>query len=56
MSLWKRIFGWTLIFVGVPGLFLPVLQGLLTLSAGLLLLSTEYEWARKLRQKIMKKR
>jgi Putative transmembrane protein (PGPGW) len=37
--------GWCLLVVGVAGLFLPVIQGLLCIAAGLTLLSTEYRWA-----------
>jgi Putative transmembrane protein (PGPGW) len=37
--------GWCLLIVGVAGLFLPIIQGLLCIAAGLTLLSTEYRWA-----------
>lgn len=40
--------GWSLIALGVLGLFLPFLQGILFLLAGLLVLSREYTWARRL--------
>jgi hypothetical protein len=39
------VLGWSLIVLGVAGLFLPVLQGALFLIAGLLILSKEYAWA-----------
>lgn len=39
------VLGWSLIVLGVAGLFLPVLQGVLFLFAGLLILSKEYAWA-----------
>ena len=42
------IVGWSLIAVGILGLFLPVLPGILFLVMGLLLLATEYAWAREL--------
>jgi hypothetical protein len=43
---WLRVGGgWCLLIVGVAGLFLPVIQGLLCIAAGLTLLSTEYRWA-----------
>jgi uncharacterized protein len=40
--------GWLFIVLGIAGLFLPVLQGILFLVVGLLILSREYAWARKL--------
>jgi membrane protein implicated in regulation of membrane protease activity len=43
---WLRVGGgWCLLMVGVAGLFLPIIQGLLCIAAGLTLLSTEYRWA-----------
>lgn len=39
--------GWFLLILGVAGLFLPFLQGVLLLAAGLLILSSEYRWAQK---------
>ena len=49
---WKRFaiiaIGWLFIALGVVGLFLPVLQGILLLLIGLVILSTEYHWARRL--------
>ena len=38
-------FGWAFIFLGILGLFLPILQGILFLTIGLILLSRESEWA-----------
>ena len=43
--------GWTLIVIGVIGLFLPVLQGILFIASGLAVLSTESRWARALLEK-----
>jgi uncharacterized membrane protein YbaN (DUF454 family) len=40
------VVGWTLIAVGVVGLFLPFLQGILFILLGLYLLSRESELAR----------
>ena len=40
--------GWLFIFLGVLGLFLPVLQGVFFLLIGLLILSSEYAWAHRL--------
>jgi len=49
---WKRIaiiiVGWVFIALGIAGLFLPILQGILFLLIGLVILSTEYHWARRL--------
>lgn len=53
---WKRIgiiaTGWFFIVLGVVGLFLPVLQGVLFLLIGLVILSAEYHWARRLLAKL----
>lgn len=49
------IFGWAFILVGIIGLFLPVLQGVLFLMIGLIILSTEYHWARRLLEKVRKR-
>jgi hypothetical protein len=38
--------GWVLVALGVVGLFLPLLQGLLLIAAGLLVLSRNSEHAR----------
>src|SRR5690242_7129593 len=39
--------GWIFLVLGVVGLFLPFLQGILFLVIGLLILSAEYWWARR---------
>lgn len=39
--------GWVFIFLGILGLFLPILQGILFLLIGFILLSRESEWARR---------
>lgn len=41
-----------MVILGLAGLFLPFLQGVIFLLAGLSILSTEYPWARKLLQKL----
>lgn len=50
-SRWKRwlilITGWFFIFLGILGLFLPILQGVLFLAIGSYLLSLESPWVRK---------
>jgi uncharacterized protein len=40
--------GWSLIAVGIVGLFLPILQGILFIASGLAVLSTESRWAKQL--------
>jgi uncharacterized protein len=44
--------GWFFIALGIIGLFLPILQGILFLLVGLVILSTEYHWARRLLGKL----
>jgi hypothetical protein len=51
----KLVVGWSLIVLGVIGLFLPVLQGILFLLAGLIILSTEHAWAHRLRERLKAK-
>ena len=46
--IFRLVAGWTLLAVGVVGLFLPVLQGFLLIISGLALLSTESPWAHRL--------
>ncbi len=41
------VLGWILIVLGIAGLFLPFLQGILLLVAGLWVLSRESEWLRR---------
>ena len=56
--IFRLVAGWTLVAVGVVGLFLPVLQGFLLIISGLAVLSTESPWARRLldRLKSLRKR
>ncbi|MFN3477522.1 MAG: PGPGW domain-containing protein [Candidatus Methylomirabilales bacterium] len=49
-SFWKAtrlILGWGLIVLGIVGLFLPLLQGIAFIVAGLALLSRDSPWARR---------
>jgi uncharacterized protein len=46
------LIGWSLLALGVLGLFLPFLQGVLLLLAGLSVLSSEYAWAHKTLQRL----
>jgi uncharacterized membrane protein YbaN (DUF454 family) len=39
--------GWSLLVLGVAGLFLPILPGILLLLIGLMVLSSEHRWAGK---------
>jgi uncharacterized membrane protein YbaN (DUF454 family) len=43
----RLVLGWTLIVLGVIGLFLPFLQGIVLIVAGLALLSKDRPWARR---------
>ena len=47
-----QLAGWGFIFLGILGLFLPVLQGILFLLVGLYLLSSTSPWAAKLLVKL----
>jgi hypothetical protein len=47
-----QVAGWIFVLLGIIGLFLPVLQGILFLMIGLYLLSHEYAWAERWRQKL----
>jgi uncharacterized membrane protein YbaN (DUF454 family) len=47
--------GWIFVVLGILGLFLPILQGILFLIIGLLLLATEYEWPRRIMDKVSTK-
>lgn len=50
-----NIAGWIFVFLGITGLFLPVLQGILFLLIGLFLLAKENSWAKKLFDKLKKR-
>jgi uncharacterized protein YqgC (DUF456 family) len=46
---WVRIVaGFVLLLGGIAGLFLPFLQGIAMIVAGLILLGREFHWARRL--------
>jgi uncharacterized membrane protein YbaN (DUF454 family) len=47
IPLWRMILGWICLAVGVLGLLLPVLPGVPLLFGGLILLSANYRWARR---------
>ena len=44
--------GWSLVLLGIAGLVLPFLQGLLLILLGLIVLSSEYQWAKRLLEKL----
>jgi uncharacterized membrane protein YbaN (DUF454 family) len=44
----KIVIGFTVVLFGVVGLFLPFLQGIITIVLGLAILGTEFLWARRL--------
>ena len=44
--------GWFFVFLGILGLFLPILQGILFLLIGFILLSRESEWAKRQLEKL----
>ena len=47
--------GWSFIFLGIVGLVLPFLQGLLFILLGIIILSSQYAWARLLMAKLRKR-
>lgn len=47
----QTVVGWLFIFLGIIGIFLPILQGILFLVIGLMLLSPRYAFAQSLLQK-----
>jgi uncharacterized membrane protein YbaN (DUF454 family) len=55
----KRVFsliiGWTLILLGVVGLFVPILQGILFILLGLYVLSRESRTAHDLLERLRKR-
>lgn len=44
----KIVTGFTVVLIGIAGLFLPFLQGVVTIVLGLALLGTEFVWAKRL--------
>jgi uncharacterized protein len=53
---WKQISiliaGWSFLLLGIVGLILPFLQGVLFILVGLIILSSQYDWARQLLGKL----
>lgn len=50
-----HIAGWGFIFLGVLGIFLPILQGILFILVGLFILSSVSPWAARLLDRIRKR-
>jgi uncharacterized membrane protein YbaN (DUF454 family) len=50
-----QLIGWMFLITGIAGLFLPFLQGILFIFAGLVILSWQYEWAAKVLVKAKKR-
>ncbi|MBW8271384.1 PGPGW domain-containing protein [Caldovatus aquaticus] len=46
-SLRRKVFGWSLLGLGVLGSVLPVLQGALFIALGLFVLRHQYHWAHR---------
>ena len=44
----KIVTGFTVVLIGIAGLFLPFLQGIVTIVIGLAILGTEFVWAKRL--------
>lgn len=42
-----QLVGWMFLVAGIAGLFLPFLQGILFIFVGLMILSSQYQWAQK---------
>lgn len=51
----KAAAGWGLILVGIAGVLLPVLPGIPFLLAGLVVLSSQYTWSRRLLEFLRRK-
>jgi uncharacterized protein len=49
------IAGWAFIALGIVGLVLPFLQGILFIAIGLIILSSQYVWAKVLLEKLRKR-
>jgi uncharacterized protein len=49
------IVGWGFILLGIVGLILPFLQGILFILVGLIILSSQYAWARLLLSRLRRR-
>jgi uncharacterized protein len=50
-----QLAGWSFVLLGIVGLFLPFLQGVIFILVGLIILSSQYAWARVLLSKLRKR-
>lgn len=48
----RNIFGWILLITGVVGLFLPILQGILFITLGIMLLARDVPFFQKILHKL----
>jgi hypothetical protein len=54
-SLKRKAAGFSLLFLGVLGTVLPVLQGVLFLALGLFVLRDQYAWAHRVMEKLRRR-
>jgi uncharacterized membrane protein YbaN (DUF454 family) len=54
-KVYRHVFGWLFIFLGIIGLFLPVLQGILFLFLGIIILAPEIPFFHSLIIKLEKR-
>jgi len=50
-----EVLGWLLLAVGLTAFFLPLVPGTPLALAGLFILSRQYAWARRVREKIVRR-
>lgn len=46
-SIWRMIFGWVCLAVGILGVVLPIIPGVPFLVLGIVTLASQHRWARK---------
>jgi uncharacterized membrane protein YbaN (DUF454 family) len=54
-KVYRHVFGWFFILLGIIGLFLPILQGVLFLFVGAIILAPEVPFFQKLIDKLEKR-
>jgi len=47
-SVWRKLFGWGCVLVGLLGLILPIIPGIPLLFIGITALATQHHWAHNL--------
>jgi len=50
----KIVVGFTVVLIGIAGLFLPFLQGIIIIVLGFAILGTEFVWAKRLMKRFKK--